>query len=158
MRLCERRLADPAERQRRQRHAELRGGEVAVEFLDDAPRHARALLPAAAISASCVGRTLMIANSAATKKPFAMMNSKARSKYQVGMLTEREGQTRYEMGRRPWKRGIVCHACAGRRTVIPEPPRWRTAKDPPLPTGRSHGTSEHMGGGPSTASPPARAS
>jgi hypothetical protein len=63
--------------------------------------------PSAAISASCVGRTLMIANSAATKNPFAMMNSKARSKYQLGMLTEREGPSRYEMEGRPWKCGIV---------------------------------------------------
>src|SRR3954452_15857222 len=60
------------------------------------------VLPAAAISASCVGRTLMIANSAATKNPFAMMNSKASSKYQVGILTEREEEARYQMGRCPW--------------------------------------------------------
>src|SRR5437660_11530717 len=70
-------------------------------------------LPAAAISASCVGRTLMIANSAATKNPFATMNSKARSKYQPGMLTEREGPPRYEMEGRPWKIGIVSRVLKG---------------------------------------------
>src|SRR5216684_5784013 len=58
--------------------------------------------PSAAISASCVGRTLMIANSAATKNPFAMMNSRASSRYQVGILTEREEPPRYQMGRCPW--------------------------------------------------------
>src|SRR4051794_11438128 len=63
------------------------------------------VLPSAAISASCVGRTLMIANSAATKNPFATMNSKASSRYQPGILTEREGRTRYKMGGRPWKWG-----------------------------------------------------
>jgi hypothetical protein len=36
-----------------------------------------------------------------------MMNSKARSKYQLGMLTEREEPPRYEMEGRPWKCGIV---------------------------------------------------
>ena len=47
--------------------------------------------PAAAISASCVGRTLMIANSAATKKPFAMMKSRAKTRYQIGMSVIVEG-------------------------------------------------------------------
>src|SRR4051812_2143103 len=77
-------------------------------------------LPPAAISASCVGRTLMIANSAATKNPFAMMNSKARSKYQPGMLTEREGPSRYEMEGRPWKRGIVSIVILSRRSDVAE--------------------------------------
>src|SRR6266849_280087 len=45
-------------------------------------------LPAAASSASCVGRTFTIANSAATKTPFAMMSAKANSKYQVGIFQE----------------------------------------------------------------------
>src|SRR3954449_3559214 len=81
-------------------------------------------LPSAAISASCVGRTLMIANSAATKNPFAMMNSKARSKYQPGMLTEREGPSRYEMEGRPWKGGIVSIVSA------PPPPRLRVNPSP----------------------------
>src|SRR3954467_232105 len=70
-------------------------------------------LPPAAISASCVGRTLMMANSAATKNPFATMNSKARSKYQPGMLTEREGPSRYEMEGRPWKVWIVSRLTKG---------------------------------------------
>src|SRR5205823_2286284 len=52
-------------------------------------------LPSAAISASCVGRTRTIANSAATKKPFAMMNRSASSRYQVGMVWE----ARYCSGR-----------------------------------------------------------
>src|SRR5947209_20216654 len=84
-------------------------------------------LPPAAISASCVGRTLMIANSAATKNPFAMMNSKARSKYQPGMLTEREGPSRYEMEGRPWKRGIVSRVTKGGsgRHLIQRPPEAR---------------------------------
>src|SRR3954447_11835468 len=82
-------------------------------------------LPSAAISASCVGRTLMIANSAATKNPFAMMNSKARSKYQPGMLTEREGPSRYEMEGRPWKRGIVSIVILSRRR------RWSAERGTP---------------------------
>ena len=45
-------------------------------------------LPAAASSASCVERTLMMANSAATNTPFAMINARANSKYQVGMIAE----------------------------------------------------------------------
>src|SRR2546423_2412016 len=52
-------------------------------------------LPSAAISASCVGRTRTIANSAATKKPFAMMNRSASSRYHVGMVWE----ARYCSGR-----------------------------------------------------------
>src|SRR5438067_10248080 len=41
-------------------------------------------LPTAASSASCVGRTLTIANSAATNTPFATIKARANSKYQVG--------------------------------------------------------------------------
>src|SRR5687767_12940247 len=45
------------------------------------------VLPLAARSASCVGRTLTMANSAATKNPFATTKRNARTKYQPGMLT-----------------------------------------------------------------------
>src|SRR3954468_10107779 len=86
------------------------------------------VLPSAAISASCVGRTLMIANSAATKNPFAMMNSKASSRYQPGILTEREGRTRYKMGGRPWKGGIVSRVskpAALRYYLVQSPPESR---------------------------------
>src|SRR6266849_2257306 len=42
-------------------------------------------LPSAASAASCGGRTLMSANSVATKKPFATMKASARRRYQLGM-------------------------------------------------------------------------
>src|ERR1041385_7955326 len=62
-------------------------------------------LPDAARSASCVGRTFTAANSAATKKPFARMKTRARSRYQVGMLSGR-GHAR-DQGPRPWWSGIL---------------------------------------------------
>src|SRR6185436_33142 len=43
------------------------------------------VLPRSSISASCVGRTFTIANSAATKNPFASTNRNARIRYQPGM-------------------------------------------------------------------------
>jgi hypothetical protein len=43
------------------------------------------------------------------------MNSKARSKYQLGMLTEREEPSRYEMEGHPWKGGLYDTAGAPRR-------------------------------------------
>src|SRR5947208_10946844 len=39
------RLADPAECQRGQRDAELRGGEVAVQAFEDSPGHSRSSAP-----------------------------------------------------------------------------------------------------------------
>src|SRR3984893_2874984 len=48
-------------------------------------------LPAAASSAIWVGRTFTIENSAATKTPFAMMNARANSKYQVGICLRAGG-------------------------------------------------------------------
>jgi hypothetical protein len=117
------------------------------------------VLPAAAISASCVGRTLMIENSAATKKPFAMMKSKARSRYQVGILTERGGLTRCEMGQRPygdrycmsrfvWGGGGArgCHPETAGGHEVPEdvegPPDYlrRLRKAPSLPAQREGGS------------------
>src|SRR2546430_14852284 len=57
-------------------------------------------LPSAASSASCVGRTFTIANSAATKTPFARINARANSKYQVGIPSLREEVLLYQAVRK----------------------------------------------------------
>src|SRR5882762_8522872 len=66
--------------------------------------------PSAASSASCVGRTRIIANSAATKNPFAMMKSNASSRYQVGILSGSAREALRNVARIPWWRAIVAKA------------------------------------------------
>src|SRR5258707_15809249 len=70
--------------------------------------------PTAASSASCVGRTRIIANSAATKNPFAMMKSNASSRYQVGILSGSAREALRNVARIPWWRAIVAKAGGNR--------------------------------------------
>ena len=79
-----RRLADPPEAEARERDAELRDREVAVEPADDRLGDDRLPLAFAGARAELVARTLTSANSAATKNPFSAMQSAATTRPHTG--------------------------------------------------------------------------